>query len=110
VRTGQLLRCEDSETDPLVDRESCRALGIRSMIAVPVLWGDAVIGLLEVFSPEPYAFSTNDPVVLQRARGNHFQRYLSCGSRREDGANLSSTRACGWEVQSARTIAGFRGR
>jgi len=69
VRTGQLLRCEDSETDPLVDRESCRALGIRSMIAVPVLWGDAVIGLLEVFSPEPYAFSTNDPVVLQRLAG-----------------------------------------
>jgi len=69
VRTGQLLRCEDSETDPLVDRESCRALGIRSMIAVPVLWGTAVIGLLEVFSPEPYAFSTNDPVVLQRLAG-----------------------------------------
>jgi putative methionine-R-sulfoxide reductase with GAF domain len=69
VRTGQLLRCEDSETDPVVDRESCRALGIRSMIAVPVLWGDAVIGLLEVFSPEPYAFSTNDPVVLKRLAG-----------------------------------------
>ncbi len=69
VRTGQLLRCEDAETDPLVDRESCRALGIRSMIAVPVLWGDAVIGLLEVFSPEPYAFSTNDPVVLKRLAG-----------------------------------------
>lgn len=69
VRTGQLLRCEDAETDPLVDRKSCRALGIRSMIAVPVLWGDAVIGLLEVFSPEPYAFSTNDPVVLKRLAG-----------------------------------------
>lgn len=69
VRTGQLLRCEDSETDPLVDRESCRALGIRSMIAVPVVWGDAVIGLLEVFSPEAYAFSTNDPVVLKRLAG-----------------------------------------
>ncbi len=65
VRTGQLLRCEDSETDPLVDRESCRALGIRSMIAVPVRWDDAVIGLLEVFSPEPYAFSTNDPLALK---------------------------------------------
>lgn len=69
VRTGQMLRCEDSETDPLVDRESCRALGIRSMIAVPVVWGDAVIGLLEVFSPEAYAFSTNDPVVLKRLAG-----------------------------------------
>jgi putative methionine-R-sulfoxide reductase with GAF domain len=69
VRTGQLLRCEDSETDPVVDRESCRVLGIRSMIAVPIRWGDAVIGLLEVFSPEPYAFSTNDPLALQRLAG-----------------------------------------
>jgi putative methionine-R-sulfoxide reductase with GAF domain len=66
VRTGQLLRCDDSETDPVVDRESCRMLGIRSMIAVPILWEDSVIGLLEVFSPEPYAFSTNDPIVLKR--------------------------------------------
>jgi putative methionine-R-sulfoxide reductase with GAF domain len=69
VRTGQLLRCEDSETDPVVDRESCRLLGIRSMIAVPIRWGDAVIGLLEVFSPEPYAFSTNDPLALERLAG-----------------------------------------
>jgi len=66
VRTGRLLSCEDSEIDPLVDRESCRALGIRSMIAVPIRWEDAVIGLLEVFSPEPYAFSSNDPIVLER--------------------------------------------
>jgi putative methionine-R-sulfoxide reductase with GAF domain len=69
VRTGQLLRCEDSETDPIVDRESCRQLGIRSMIAVPVRWDEAVIGLLEVFSPEPYAFSTNDPLALKRLAG-----------------------------------------
>jgi putative methionine-R-sulfoxide reductase with GAF domain len=69
VRTGQLLRCEDSETDPLVDRESCRALAIRSMIAVPILWEEAVIGLLEAFSPEPYAFGANDPLVLKRVAG-----------------------------------------
>ena len=69
VRTGRLLRCEDSETDPLVDRESCRALGIRSMIAVPILWEEAVIGLLEAFSPEPYAFDANDPLVLKRLAG-----------------------------------------
>jgi putative methionine-R-sulfoxide reductase with GAF domain len=66
VRTGRLLRCEDSESDPHVDRESCRALGIRSMIAVPIHWNEAVIGLLEVFSPDPRAFSPNDDLVLKR--------------------------------------------
>ena len=69
VRTGQLLRCDDSETDPFVDRESCRMLGIRSIIAVPIRWDEAVIGLLEVFAPEPYAFSTNDPLALKRLAG-----------------------------------------
>ena len=66
VRTGHLLSCDDSETDPRVDRESCRALGIRSMIAVPIRFGDAVVGLLEVFSPKPNAFGANDDTVLQR--------------------------------------------
>ena len=66
VRTSQTLRCDDSESDPLVDRESCRQLGIRSMIAVPVRWDASVIGLLEVFSPEPYAFNINDPIALKR--------------------------------------------
>jgi len=66
VRTGRLLRCEDSEADPLADRDTCRALGIRSMIAVPIRWDQAVIGLLEVFSPQPNAFRTSDNVVLRR--------------------------------------------
>src|SRR5579863_6705164 len=69
VRSGQLLRCDDSETDPYVDRESCRMLGIRSIIAVPIRWEEAVIGILEVFAPEPYAFSTNDPLALKRLAG-----------------------------------------
>jgi putative methionine-R-sulfoxide reductase with GAF domain len=66
VRTGTLLRCDDTETDPRVDRQSCRALGIRSLVAAPVRRLEKVIGLLEVFSAEPAAFSENDSAVLQR--------------------------------------------
>jgi hypothetical protein len=66
VRTARLQRCDDSETNSLVDRESCRALGIRSMIAVPVLSSGEVGGLLEVFSPHPYAFEESDAVALGR--------------------------------------------
>lgn len=66
VRSGVLLRCEDAETDAHVDRESCRILGIRSMIAVPIRLGDGVIGLLEVFAPRPNAFRRIDDTVLQR--------------------------------------------
>jgi hypothetical protein len=66
VRTGQLLRCDDSETDPRVDRESCRFLGIRSMIAVPIRCAEAIVGLLEVFAEEPYAFGPEAEIVLPR--------------------------------------------
>ena len=50
ARTGYLQRCDDAETDLHVDRESCRLLGIRSIIAVPIRLGETVIGLVEVFS------------------------------------------------------------
>jgi putative methionine-R-sulfoxide reductase with GAF domain len=66
ARSGRLLRCDDSETDPRVDPESCRALGIRAMVAVPIRVGEQVLGLLEVFSPTANAFNKNDDVALQR--------------------------------------------
>lgn len=66
VRTGRLLRCDDTETDERVDLQSCRALGILSMLAAPVRMGEKVIGLLEVFSAQPRAFNENHSAVLQR--------------------------------------------
>jgi GAF domain/PilZ domain/Sel1 repeat len=66
VRTGRMLRCDDTETDERVDRESCRALGIRSMLAAPIRLGDRVVGLIEVFSAQPGEFGEDDGAVLQR--------------------------------------------
>jgi putative methionine-R-sulfoxide reductase with GAF domain len=66
VRSGRLLRCDDSESDSRVDRESCRALGIRSMIAIPIRANGNVVGLLEVFSPASRAFTDSDNVVIRR--------------------------------------------
>ena len=66
VRTGRMLRCDDAETDERVDPLSCRALGIRSMLAAPLRMGERVVGLLEVFSAEPSAFSDHDSALLQR--------------------------------------------
>jgi GAF domain/PilZ domain/Sel1 repeat len=66
VKTGTLLRCDDAELDPRVDRESCNALGIRSILAAPVRVGEKTIGLLEVFCAQPNTFSDTDSAVLQR--------------------------------------------
>jgi putative methionine-R-sulfoxide reductase with GAF domain len=69
VRSGATLKCEDSEYDSRVDRKSCRALGIRSIVACAVKRKNEVIGILEVFSPEPAAFWENDITVLERLTG-----------------------------------------
>ena len=66
VRSGKAQRCDDAEVDPLVDRESCRQLGIRSMLAEPVISSGEVVGLLEIFSPHPFAFGETDGVALHR--------------------------------------------
>jgi GAF domain/PilZ domain/Sel1 repeat len=66
VGSGKILRCDDAESDGRVDRESCLALGIRSMLAAPVKSGDLVVGLIEAFSAQPHFFQENDTTALQR--------------------------------------------
>lgn len=66
VQKGLLLRCDDTEVDPRVDPESCRALGIRSILATPVRAGEKSIGLIEAFSTQPHAFSQSEERVLQK--------------------------------------------
>lgn len=56
LSSGKVVRCDDSEIDLRVDPLACRNLGARSMVAVPLLAKDSVIGLIEAFSAEPYGF------------------------------------------------------
>lgn len=66
VKRAQALRCDDCETDTRVDHASCRALGIRSLLAAPIRVGENAVGLIEAFSPQAHAFSDADSTVLQR--------------------------------------------
>ena len=59
-RTGRIVRCDDAEKDGRVNIEACRRLGTRSMVAVPLLGQESVVGLLEAFSTEPFAFDDSD--------------------------------------------------
>lgn len=65
IRSAQILYCEDAEDDPRVNLEHCRALGVRSIIAVPIHSGEPVVGIMEVFSPAPQAFGSNASLILQ---------------------------------------------
>jgi N-acetylmuramoyl-L-alanine amidase len=60
LRSRDIVRCDDSEYDPRVDANACRRLGVRSMVAIPLLARDSVIGLIEAFSTEAYGFNDSD--------------------------------------------------
>jgi hypothetical protein len=66
VRSGRALRCDDAENDPRVDVESCRLLGVRSILAAPVRYERDIVGLLEVFSSQSFAFDEGDVAVAER--------------------------------------------
>jgi putative methionine-R-sulfoxide reductase with GAF domain len=66
VRTGKALRCDDAENDTRVDAETCRRLGIRSILAAPIRYERDTVGLMEVFSPQSFAFDEGDLAVLER--------------------------------------------
>jgi len=66
VRAGRGLRCDNADSDPRVDAEACSRLGIRSILAAPVLYERDLVGLIEVFAVWPYAFDEGDLAVVER--------------------------------------------
>jgi putative methionine-R-sulfoxide reductase with GAF domain len=65
ARTGMSWRCDSSESDPHVDRISCRELRTQSVLAVPVSHLNSILGVLEVFSSQMNAFNDQDVASLQ---------------------------------------------
>src|ERR1700742_2144221 len=51
LREGRVLHSDDSERDPRVDLEVCRRLGARSLICVPLVHREEVIGVLTAYAP-----------------------------------------------------------
>lgn len=64
VLRGEILRCDDSETDSRVDREACRRAGLRSMIVTPLKHLETTVGVLKVMKPEVNAFTDEDIQLL----------------------------------------------
>ena len=64
-RVGRALRCDDTEMDPRVDLESCRRLGVRSILAAPVRYERDTVGLLMVFATDAFNFDEGDVAVAE---------------------------------------------
>src|SRR5712691_10159254 len=56
--TGQVVICEDTETDYRVHRATAKSLRLRCAVVVPLQAQDSVVGVIEVLSSRPSAFNT----------------------------------------------------
>jgi putative methionine-R-sulfoxide reductase with GAF domain len=66
VRTRQTLCCHDAATDPRVNPESCKAMGIASAMVMPLLRQGSVTGVFELLAGQPHAFEERDLLALER--------------------------------------------
>lgn len=66
VRTRQPLRCDDAERDARVNRDACRRMGIASVVVMPVVNDDEILGVFELFSGRVNAFGERDLSAVQR--------------------------------------------
>jgi putative methionine-R-sulfoxide reductase with GAF domain len=69
VRTGEVLLCNDAETNPRVDMASCRRLGVRSILVAPLRHYRRTLGVFEVLSSTAGAFDSNDVATMQFLSG-----------------------------------------
>lgn len=70
VAQAQVLRCDDTEDDPRVDRIACRKVGARSMICTPLFRAGRTVGVLKVVGEAPAAFDSNVQDMLGLLAGS----------------------------------------
>jgi putative methionine-R-sulfoxide reductase with GAF domain len=69
VRTGEVLLCDDAESNPRVDWATCRRMGVRSILVAPLRHFRRTLGVFEVLSSTPHAFDNNDVATMQFLSG-----------------------------------------
>jgi len=68
-RTGEVMICPDTESNPRVDLAACRHLGVRSILVSPLRHFQRTLGVFEVLSSAPNAFDHDDVAVMQFLSG-----------------------------------------
>ena len=69
LRTGEVMRCDDTEDHPQVERTAARRLGIRSILVAPLQHFRKTLGILEVLSTETFAFDDISVANVQMLAG-----------------------------------------
>jgi len=69
IRTGQVLRTPDVNTEFLFDPDLCRSRGIYSLVAVPVYHNGEIVGALELYFERLHGFAEQDIHTCQLMAG-----------------------------------------
>lgn len=69
VRSGEVLLCNDADSNSRVDAASCRRMGVRSILVAPLRHFRRTLGVFEVLSSTPHAFDNNDVATMQFLSG-----------------------------------------
>jgi TonB family protein len=64
-KTRKTQWCDDAASDPRVDAGASERLGVRSIVVMPLLRGEHLAGVIELFSSQPYAFGIRDERTLE---------------------------------------------
>ena len=65
VRTLRTQRCDDVLTDTRADVAASLRLGVRSVMVMPLIGSEGLLGVLELFSSSPCAFGDRDERTLE---------------------------------------------
>jgi TonB family protein len=65
VRTREIQYCADTQSDPRANAAASRRLQVRSVLVVPLMGGNKLLGVVEIFSPHLGAFGNRDLENLQ---------------------------------------------
>lgn len=65
IRTLSTQRCDDVLADPRADVAAAKQIGIRSLMVMPILRGEKLLGIFELFSSRTAAFGERDQRTLE---------------------------------------------
>jgi len=69
LASGAPFMCIDTETDERIDRNACRAMGVRSMMLVPIRVDGETKGVLNITSDQALAFCDEDLLAAELLAG-----------------------------------------
>jgi diguanylate cyclase (GGDEF)-like protein len=83
LRSGETVRCDDADNDERVDPELCELLGAKSLVCVPLVHEESVVGVLMTVSSDVRGFHEGDVQTLRLLSGlvaatlTHAERFAS---------------------------------